>query len=146
MATRLEDSPQFVAIQRARAEEQRQRQEEKWYVLEIDKQELEKTKIEIDVLKHFVTIITALLLILSYFGTQLIPLAKTKTMFGYSYWFLIITGFFVALVVSLGSLVMISNDPLDKGGHRAMRFYMFIIFLFLATAILVTLVGLFTAV
>jgi hypothetical protein len=55
--------------------------EERKYNLELMRHELEKGKVTIDVLKHFTTIITALLLILSYFGSRIIPVLQSIKLF-----------------------------------------------------------------
>src|SRR5688500_18433066 len=74
MASDAGGGPRSLEVQRARAEERRQRLEEfryqleaRKYELEQRKHELEKTKVINDALKHFITVITALLFILAYF-------------------------------------------------------------------------------
>ena len=84
MASDAGGGSRSLEVQRARAEERRQRLEEfryqleaRKYELEQRKHELEKTKVINDTLKHFITVITALLFILAYFGDEINPLLKS---------------------------------------------------------------------
>src|SRR5688572_17228475 len=114
MATNAGDRLRSLEVQRAQAEERRQRLEQfqhqleiRNYELEERKHELEKTKIINDVLKHFITVITALLFILAYFGDEMIPLLKSLDIppFPWNVWDVAVMGLTFSLTFSLITLI-----------------------------------------
>ena len=114
MATNAGGRPRSLEGQRARAEERRQRLEEfrhelevRKYDLEERKHELEKTRVINDVLKHLITIITALLFILAYFGDEMIPLLKSLAIpaLPWNLWDVAVVGLTFSLTFSLITLI-----------------------------------------
>jgi hypothetical protein len=128
MATKAEDSSRSLEVQRAQAEERRQREAELYYELDVKKHELEeenheleKSKIIVDVLKHVATVITALLFILSYFGDQVIPGMMSRLIFGVNTWNIAVVGIAGSLTYSLWSLIFIARNPTWFAGSGLMR-------------------------
>jgi len=144
MATNAGDRPRSLEVQRAQAEERRQRLEEfqhqleiRKYELEQRKHELEKTKVINDVLKHFITVITALLLALAYFGDQIIPLLKSLNIRSsiWNLWDVAIVGLTFSLTFSLITLVYSALYTDDKRMSNNTRFGLVVILIALGVVI-----------
>jgi hypothetical protein len=153
MATNMEDSPRSPEVQRAQAEERRQRLEEEKRQLEIKhdereerKQEVERVKIVIDVLKHVSTVITALLFILASFGDQIIPRARETSIpyLDLTMWDLAVISFYISLMSSLVGIMSLADtlDVLDRSGpNRLSGTILKIIAIALVVAMLVVVLG-----
>jgi cation transport ATPase len=146
MATNAEDSPRSLEVQRAQAEERRQRLEEQWYELEVKnsqredrKHNLEEAKIVVDIFKHTITVISALFLILAYFGSQLIPPMTRPLFMGFSALEVMVWGLYLALCASFIGLVHSAVSPEPARTNPGIRMMLILVFstLLIAVAIVV---------
>jgi hypothetical protein len=146
MATNTEERPRSLEVQRAQAEERRQREAELYYELDVKKHELEeenheleKSKIIVDVLKHVATVITALLFILSYFGDRVIPRMRGMAIFGMNLWDWAVMAIYLSLGLSLISLISLARNPTWIAEHWLMRLLLLAILISIGLATLLIL-------
>lgn len=119
----MEKRPRSLEVQRAQAEEVRQRFEAQKHRLEIKRYNLEKTKIIVDILKHFTAVVTAILFIVAFFGDRLIPaMQATITPFwDLTAWEIGIVALAGSLVFSLQALVDFALDPEHQSTNRTAK-------------------------
>jgi hypothetical protein len=141
-----EDRQRTLEVQRAQAQERREREAELYYELDVKKHELEqqnheleKTKVVVDVLKHVATVITALLFILSYFGDQVIPRMRGVAIFGMNLWDWAVMAISLSLGLSLISLIFLARNPTWIAEHSLMRLLLLAILISIGLATLLIL-------
>lgn len=117
MATKLEvrTRSQTLETHRHKLERREQQLAEQKHELELRKYQLETNKEIADVLKHFTTVTTALLIIVGYFGNQIIPgwRDKGQIFFGLSMWDIAMACLAFSFGLSLGLLVVTIIYPQD---------------------------------
>jgi hypothetical protein len=131
--------PRSLEVQRAQAEERRQRLEEQHYHLTAKRHDVEKAKIIVDVIKHFTAVITALLFIVAYFGDQIIPAMRERStpFLNLTAWDIGIVALAGSLVFSLQALVDFALDPeLHSNNPTAKRWLSVTMWLLLIAVIL----------
>ena len=150
MPTHAENRPRSLEVQRAQAEERRQRLEEQTqrllvrnYELEHRKHLLERTRTLIDVLKHLATIISALLVLLAYFGDRLIPvLLETNIPYlDIPLLYVAVAGLYLTLLLSLVMLVGAAKHPEAESNDPFTKFLLDIIYISLIASMAVLIVS-----
>jgi hypothetical protein len=146
--------PRSLDVQKAQAEERRQRLEEqrhdldtRRYAMELRKHEVEKAKISIEVLKHFSTVIVALIFILAYFGDRLIPSLEATDLvpsLNMTAWDIGVMGLALTLAFSLFSLINFALNPEPKTSdlfQRIMLYVMLAVLVISVAAVVDAMVG-----
>lgn len=144
VAPHMEKRPRSLEVQHAQAEERRQRLEEQKHHLELKRHDLEKTKIVVDVLKHFTAVVTALLFIVAFFGDQFIPaMQETVTPFwDLTAWEIGIVALAGSLVVSLQALLDFALDPQHQSTNRTAKRWLSVTMWLLLIAIILIIAAL----
>ena len=147
MAPYMDKRPRSLEVQRAQAEERRQRFEEQKLHLHIKQHDLEKTKIVVDVLKHFTAVVTAMLFIIAFFGDQIIPpMKETVTPFwGLTAWEIGIVALAGSLVFSLQALLDFALDPQHHSTNRTAKRWLSVTMWLLLLAIILIIAALVVA-
>lgn len=154
MPTHAENRPRSLDVQRAQAEERRQRLEEQThrllvqnYELEHRKHRLERTRTLIDVLKHLATLLGLLLLVLAYFSERLIPvLVETNIPYvDMPLLYIVVAGLYLTLVLSLVMLVGAAKHPEAESNDPLTKFLLDIIYISLIASMAVLVLSLVAA-
>jgi hypothetical protein len=142
MAMNSENKSRSPEVQRAQAEEMRQRLEEQYYQLEVQKYNLEFDKLVTDVLKHFATVVTALLLILAYFGSPIrLGWRNAGSIWGISLWDIGILCLALSFVTSITLMIVIAAYPGDSRKDYFRKWLVAILFL-MSVALAIIVLGL----
>ena len=145
MAMKPGHRPRSLEVQKAQAEERRQRLEEqrhdldaRRYAMELRKHDVEKAKISIEVLKHFSTVIVALVFILAYFGDQIIPSLQQTDLFpslDMTAWDIGVMGLALTLAFSLFSLISFALNPEPRSNDPFQRIMLYVMLAVLVVSV-----------